>query len=330
MTTVEERALPRPPYDPELLPMLEAAAQQGLPSSITPEMIAPMRETGNDGWAPPIEELIADRPIVHTERTVPGPAGAPDIILSILTPAEPLAAAPAIYHTHGGGMIIGNRHDGVAGFLDLIEQHKLVLVSVEYRLAPEHPDPAPVEDCYAGLVWTAEHADELGIDPSRLIIGGASAGGGLAAGVTLLARDRGGPALAGQLLLCPMLDDRNITVSSRQYQGIGVWDRTSNKTGWDALLGEGHESRDVSVYAAPARADDLRNLPPAFIDVGSAEVFRDEDIDYASRIWAAGGQAELHVWAGGFHGFQLMGGQAAVSVSARGAAEDWIRRTLSL
>ena len=111
-------------------------------------------------------------------------------------------------------------------------------MSVEYRLAPEHPDPYPVEDCYAALVWTAEHADELGIDPARLVIVGASAGGGLAAGTTLLARDRSGPALAGQVLIYPMIDDRNDTASSHQVVGEGVWDRTSNDTGWDALLGD--------------------------------------------------------------------------------------------
>lgn len=145
-----------------------------------------------------------------------------------------------------------------------------------------------------------------------------------------MARDRGGPRLVGQLLMCPMLDDRNLTASSQQYDGVGVWDRTSNKTGWDALLGAGHEDREVSPYAAPGRVEDLGGLPPAFIDVGSAEVFRDEDVAYASRIWAAGGQAELHVWAGGFHGFQLMGGQAAVAVSARAAVDDWLRRILGL
>jgi acetyl esterase/lipase len=178
------------------------------------------------------------------------------------------------------------------------------------------------------LVWTAEHAAELGIAPGRIVVAGASAGGGLAAALALLARDRGGPALAGQVLMCPMLDDRNDTPSSRQMAGLGVWDRSSNKTGWTALLGEGRGGPDVSPYAAPARADDLSGLPPAFIDVGSAETFRDEDVTYATRLWQAGGRAELHVWPGGFHGFDLLAPQAAISQEARAARLRWLRRLL--
>ena len=148
------------------------------------------------------------------------------------------------------------------------------------------------------LVWTAEHAEDLGIDPDRIVIAGGSAGGGLAAAVGLMARDRGGPALHAQMLMCPMLDDRNNTPSSLQMAGLGVWDRQANQVGWTALLGDAAGGPDVSPYAAPARATDLSGLPPTFIDVGSAETFRDEAIDYASRIWRAGGRAELHVWPG--------------------------------
>jgi acetyl esterase/lipase len=147
--------------------------------------------------------------------------------------------------------------------------------------------------------------DELGIDPSRLIIAGASAGGGLAAGTTLLARDRRGPALMGSLLMCPMIDDRNLTPSSHQIDGVGVWDRGSNEMGWRALLGERRGTESVSIYASPSRATDLSGLPPTFIDVASAEVFRDEAVAYASRIWADGGIAELHVVPGGYHGLDV-------------------------
>ncbi|MEV8136618.1 alpha/beta hydrolase fold domain-containing protein [Microbacterium aurantiacum] len=225
-------------------------------------------------------------------------------------------------------MIIGDRFTGAAEYLNWVMELDAVVVSLEYRLAPENPDPAPVDDCYAGLVWTAAHAEELGIDPARLVIGGASAGGGLAAGVTLKARDLGGPTLAGQLLIYPMIDDRNETVSSRQVDGFGVWDRGSNDTGWDALLGDRRKTDAVSIYAAPARATDVANLPPAFIDVASAEVFRDEDVAYAARIWEQGGIAELHVWPGGFHGFDAMAPQAALSLRARAARLDWLRRLL--
>ena len=225
-------------------------------------------------------------------------------------------------------MIIGDRFTGIDTILDWVELMDAVAVSVEYRLAPEHPDPALVDDCYAALVYTAEHADELGFDADRLIIAGASAGGGLTAGVTLLARDKGGPALAGQVIIYGMLDDRNETISSHQIDQIGVWDRGSNDTGWDALLGDRRKTDAVSIYAAPARATDLSNLPPAYLDCGSAEVFRDEDVAYASKIWASGGIAELHVWPGGFHGFDMMAPQAAISVAMRETRTAWVRRLL--
>ena len=223
-------------------------------------------------------------------------------------------------------MIVGTNRLGLP--LDWAEELGLVVVSVEYRLAPEHPHPAPVEDCYAGLLWTAAHAEEIGGDPDRVILAGGSAGGGLAAALALLARDRRGPRPLGQLLMCPMLDDRNDTLSAHQMAGLGVWDRTANETGWNALLGEARGTDDVEPYAAPARATDLSGLPPAFIDVGSAETFRDEDVPYATRIWQAGGSAELHVWPGGFHGFDGLVPQAALSVDARGACLRWLRRLL--
>jgi acetyl esterase/lipase len=225
-------------------------------------------------------------------------------------------------------MVAGDHRMGLADALDWAEEFGLAVVSVGYRLAPETRHPGPVEDCYAGLVWTAEHAGELGIDPDRIVIAGVSAGGGLAAAVSLLARDREGPALLGQMLLCPMLDDRNESVSARQMAGLGVWDRTANETGWTALLGAARGGPDVSPYAAPARARDLSRLPPAFIDVGSAETFRDEDVAYASTIWAGGGRAELHVWPGGFHRFDSLVPDAAISRAAKAARLNWLRRLL--
>jgi acetyl esterase/lipase len=225
-------------------------------------------------------------------------------------------------------MVAGSRMSGMHVLLPWIVAHDAVAVTVEYRLAPEFPDPYPVEDCYAALVWTAEHAVEFGIDADRLMIAGVSAGGGLAAGCALLARDRGGPKLTGQVLLCPMLDDRDRTVSSAQYEGIGLWDRASNVMGWTALLGERRATDDVSIYASPARATDLSGLPPAFIDCGSAEVFRDEDVAYATALWAAGVQAELHVWPGGFHGFDMIAPHAAIAKAAVAARDAWVAEHL--
>ena len=313
----------RPPYDAELEAALAILADQ-LPSTITPDMIAAMRGVPVTA---PIEELLKGRNISHREVTVPGYQDHA-LTLSIFAREGHTGSGPGIYHTHGGGMIIGDRFTGMETQLDWVERFDAVCVSVEYRLAPEFPDPYLTEDCYAGLAWTAEHAAELGIDPGRLVIAGASAGGGLSAGTALLARDRGGPHLAGQVLMCPMLDDRDATVSSHQFSGIGVWDRGSNVTGWSAYLGERRGTGDVSIYAAPARATDLSGLPPAFLDVGSAEVFRDETVAYATQLWADGGVAELHVWPGGFHGFELMAPQSRISQLSRQVRTDWVARLL--
>jgi acetyl esterase/lipase len=205
-----------------------------------------------------------------------------------------------------------------------------VVVSPSYRLAPQHPDPAPADDCHAALLWAVGHAAELGIDPSRILLTGHSAGAGLAAGLALRLRDAGGPAVRGQLLMCPMLDDRECTPSSVELDGDGVWDRTSNRTGWTALLGPRRGGPDVSPYAAPARASGLGGLPSAYLDVGSAETFRDETVAYASRIWQAGGVAELHVWPGAYHCFELVAPYAAVSQAALAARRVWAARALGL
>jgi acetyl esterase/lipase len=319
---------PPPPFDPELAPALRIINE--LLPPLGPETLAIMR-AGIPGLEPVDNETLArGGAFLVEERTVPGPAGAPDIALLICRPAAATAPTPAIYHTHGGGMVMGDNRTGLEDQLNLAQSIGAAVVSVEYRLAPEAPHPAPVEDCYAGLVWTAQHADDLNIDPDRIVIAGASAGGGLAAAVVLLARDRQGPALLGQMLLCPMLDDRNDTPSATQMAGIGVWSQADNEFGWGALLGPARGTDGVSPYAAPARAADLSGLPPAFIDVGSAETFRDEDVAYASRIWQAGGRAELHVWPGGFHGFDIMAPDAVVSQDARNARHVWLRRLFAV
>ena len=319
---------PPPPLDSELIAALDVIGEQ-LPSALTPDLIPVLRQP-NPAIPPPTDdELRRGGAFEVIERLVPGPAGSPEVSLLICRPAGVTTPVPVVYHTHGGGMIIGNSRMGVIPLLDWSQELQFAVVSVEYRLAPECRHPGPVEDCYAGLQWTAAHADELGIDQDRIVVAGASAGGGLAAALALLARDRGGPRLIGQMLMCPMIDDRNDTPSSRQMAGRGVWDHTANETGWTALLGDARGRPDVSPYAAPARAADLSGLPPAFIDVGSAETFRDEGVTYASRIWQAGGIAELHVWPGGFHGFATMAPAAAVSREAAAAQLSWLRRLLA-
>jgi acetyl esterase/lipase len=321
--------LPRPPYDPAVAAAL--APLGDTTPSLTAETIELFRSARSDTF----ETLSALIDVTHEEFTIPGhasgAAGGDDIVVSVFrAPGHDTGTpAPGFLYIHGGGMAMGTRFYTAELLLPDVFRLGGIMVSVEYRLAPEHPDPTPVEDCYAALVWMAAHADELGIDPERLVLWGVSAGGGLAAGTALLARDRQGPALLGQVLICPMLDDRNETLSSQQFVGIGVWDRTSNSTGWTALLGDRRGTDDVSIYAAPGRATDLSNLPAAFIEVASAEVFRDEDVAYAARIWADGGIAELHVWPGGTHGFSILAPESRIAIGAGATRSAWIAGLLA-
>ncbi|MYV49214.1 alpha/beta hydrolase [Streptomyces sp. SID2888] len=313
---------PRPGLDPELRGLL---ADMPLRSELDAEALAQIRPFSSM----PVEPLLEGHAIERREVAVPSPDGTP-IPLSVLSPAntDRTTGAPCVYWMHGGGMVMGDRFSQIDIPLEWLDEFGAVVVSVDYRLAPEATGTTLVDDCYQGLRWIAEHAGELGIDPARIIVAGASAGGGLAAGVTLLARDLGGPAIAAQVLIGPMLDHRNTTISSRQYSGDpGVWTREMNEFGWRSLLGT--EGGQVPGYVSPAVADDFSNLPTAYIDAGAAEVFRDEDLDYATRIWAAGGQAELHIWAGGFHGFDALYPKAAVSAEARQTRNNWLARILT-
>lgn len=319
---------PPPPLDPEVVPALRALNEVA-PDPRDPDWVAKLRNASAAMGQLADDDIRRGGVFEFEERTVPGPAGAPDLRLLIIRPTGTSGPQPVIYSTHGGGMV-GGTHRGpdVIAELDRAQELQLAVVAVDYRLAPENPHPAPVEDCYAGLAWLAAHSEELGLDPQKIIISGASAGGGLAAATTLLARDRGGPALLAQMLLCPMLDDRCASPSTIQMESSGGWDRAANLAGWTALLGDRRGTDDVSPYAAPARATDLSGLPPAFIDAGSAETFRDETVAYATRIWLAGGQAELHIWPGGFHGFDVMAPHAVISQDAKAVRLHWLRRIL--
>ncbi|MFE8018341.1 alpha/beta hydrolase [Streptomyces antibioticus] len=312
----------RPALDPELRGLL---ADMPLMSRLDADVLAHLRALPST----PVDSLLEHRQVVRREVTVPAKDGVP-IPLSVLSPAnaDRSTAAPCVYWIHGGGMVMGDRFSQIDIPLEWLDRFGAVVVSVGYRLAPEATGTVLVDDCLQGLLWVAEHAAELGIDPARIVVAGASAGGGLAAGVTLLARDLNGPEIAAQVLICPMLDHRNSTTSSRQYAGTpGVWTSEMNAFGWASVLGDLTDA-EVSAYISPALAEDLSGLPDTYIDTGSAEVFRDEDTDYATRIWAAGGQAELHVWAGGFHGFDALYPQARISATARRTRSDWLARIL--
>jgi acetyl esterase/lipase len=263
--------------------------------------------------------------VVKEDRTVPGPVGDPDITVRIYRPRNATGTLPGIYFIHGGGMILGTVAGEDPTATLLCDEVGAVVVSVEYRLSPEHPHPAPAEDCYAGLVWTAAHADELGIDPDRLALYGGSAGGGLVIASALMARDRGGPALRFMMPIYPMIDDRNETASSHEITDIGIWDRAGNIEAWAWYLG----GKEADQYAAPARAEDLTGLPPAFIDVGTVDMFRDEDIAFAQRLMAAGVPTELHVHPGSYHAAETFAADAALSRRTWALRTDALRRALA-
>ncbi|MGE3855568.1 MAG: alpha/beta hydrolase [Dehalococcoidia bacterium] len=252
--------------------------------------------------------------VTAEDRAVPGPEGAPPVPVRVYRGARtPATGAAALLWIHGGGMVMGDIDQSDAYCTDVAHRLGVVVVSTDYRVAPEHPFPAPLEDCYASLRWLAQSADALGVDAARIAIGGSSAGAGLAAGLALLARDRGEVPVCYQHLIYPMLDDRNVTASSHRITDPRVWNRTSNLAGWHAYLAGRAGTEDVSPYAAPARATDLAGLPPAYITVGTLDLFMDEDVEYARRLVDAGVRAELRVYPGVFHASPTYIPNAAVS-----------------
>ena len=257
---------------------------------------------------PPVIEGVTSE-----ECLAPGPAGVPDVALRIYRPANRSEMLPALLWMHGGGYVLGTiDHDDI--FLKQITlAAECVTVAVAYRLAPEHPYPAPLEDCYAALSWLASQAGDIGIDSYRIAIGGASAGGGLAAGLALLARDRTEIDIISQFLIFPMLDDRNTLLASDTLPDTLIWTRENNRIGWCAYLGDETGGDNVPAYASPSRAGDMTGLPPAFIAVGDLDLFAPEDIEYARRLVEAGVATELHVYPGGCHGFYDMAPDAAIS-----------------
>ncbi len=319
---------PLPPYSPDAAAIL-AALHEFFPKDITSDLAPAMREPV-PGVPTNLELAQEAHPgLSHREVQVPGYQG-DEITLSIWEPADGVKTGAGIYFIHGGGMMIGDRFLGALEYTDWAEALHAVVVSVEYRLAPEHAYPTQAEDAYAGLGWFAEHAASLGVDAERIVVAGASAGGNLAAAVSLIARDRKGPAIRGQLLQYPMLDDTQSTVSQASYREIGLWSGASNDAGWAAYLGSIVPGSDaVPAYAAPIRARDLSGLPPAFIDVGEAELFRDEDVAYASRLWAAGVPTELHVTPGIWHAFESFAADHPTSALIRGRRAAWLGRILA-
>jgi triacylglycerol lipase len=276
-------------------------------------------------WSVPIAELRAmsrfdlPPPVIAPElRTIEGPNGPIEVFLFVPTERK---GAGAVLHIHGGGMIMGSVATFQSGPAALAHNLGVPVASVEYRLAPEHPFPAPQEDCYAALEWLAGEAAALGAEPAKLVVTGESAGGGLAAAVALMARDRGGPKLAGQVLTYPMLDHRTGGPDCRwKNTGVGefVWTPQGNQIGWRALKGEYAADDERKGWFSPALADDLGGLPATWIGTGSLDLFFDEDLEYARRLVAAKVPVELHSYPGAVHGFNIV---AHAGVSQRFTAD---------
>ncbi|HXQ13854.1 MAG TPA: alpha/beta hydrolase [Caulobacteraceae bacterium] len=284
---------------PELVPGLEAFP--AYPAfNLDTASLAVLRAAPRQ--APPTPDV----PVELSERTVAGLNGAPDVRVMVYRPNAASGPRPAILHVHGGGYVLGSAEMSDAANRQLAHDLDCVIASVDYRLAPETSFPGNVEDCYAGLKWLHAAAAELGVDPARIAIKGESAGGGLAAGLGLMARDRGEVPVCFQLLVYPMIDDREPD-EPHAWVGEFIWTRQSNRFGWASILGREPGGEGVSPYAAAARADDLSGLPPTFISVGALDLFLEEDVEYARRLARAGVAVELHVYPGAFHGYQLVG-----------------------
>ncbi|WP_036214610.1 alpha/beta hydrolase [Lysinibacillus sphaericus] len=267
--------------------------------------------------------LLAQSPLEESElvfttnRTIPRGDGG-EMLVKIYEPVKRSNdKLPAMLWIHGGGFVMG--HPDMDDLLceRFVQTANCVVISVDYRLAPEHPYPAAIEDCYAGLVWMTAEAPSLGIDVKRVAIAGASGGGGLTAALALMARDKGGPSIIFQMPLYPMLDNRNETPSSYEITGAhATWSRSNNLTAWRMYLGEEKDTNELSPYAVPSRADNLAGLPPTYTCIGQLDLFRDETLDYVTRLAQAGVDVEMNLYPGSFHCFEVFVPDAEISLRA--------------
>ncbi len=290
----------RPLVDPELAALLDQ-----IPTvKLTEEIVKQVRAMGQTQKFP---NLPASPNIEVTECFVPGPEGSPEVRVLLYQPITVEGSRPALLWMHGGGYILGFPEQEDFMVKNMVSAIGCIVVSVDYRLAPETRYPGSIEDCYAALKWLHTHGSELRVDPTRIAVGGSSAGGGLAAALGLLARDRGEIPLAFQLLIAPMLDDRTCALAEpHPYTGEFVWTHDANHFGWTSLLGQEPGVPDVSHYAAAARAKHLEGLPPTFINVGALDLFLEEDMEYARRLTRAGVPTEFHLYPGAYHGFRMV------------------------
>jgi acetyl esterase/lipase len=293
--------------DPELIAILDQ-----IPATVlTAETLGQTRARARMALAAMMSQASANVPqfsaLSVSERFIPGRDQAPDVRVLVYLPNSVQEPLPALLWIHGGGYVMGSADAEDLMVKRIVSDVGCAAVSVDFRLAPETPHPGPVEDCYAALKWLSLHADELGIDPNRIAVGGSSSGGGLAAALALLARDRREVPLVFQFLLAPMLDDRTCTLAKpHPYTGEFIWTPETNRFGWTSLLGQEPGGPDVSPYAAAARAEHLEGLPATFLNVGALDLFLEEDLEYARRLMRAGVPTELHVYPGAYHGFRMV------------------------
>jgi acetyl esterase/lipase len=304
-----------PYYDPMIRAAIEAGPRLGTVDARTLPKVRADRMLLN-------EQVPLSDEVTRTNITVPGPPGGSDIRLRVHRPRSAEGELPCLYWIHGGGYVLGSPEQDDLRFDRWCQKFNLVGVAVQYRLAPENPYPAGVEDCYAGLKWVKEHGSELGVDTSRMGIGGPSGGGGLAAALALVVRDRSEFDVDYQLLIYPMIDDTCTSVTANW--DVPVWGPGSNEFGWTSYLGELYGTDKIPGHAAPSRETNLAGLPPTFIMVGTLDAFADEDIDYAKRLNHAGVPVELHVYPGAPHGFEGFAPESPVARQARRDINNWL------
>ncbi|KAM0558040.1 hypothetical protein ACHAPJ_005207 [Fusarium lateritium] len=315
----------RPPYDPLLLPKIEAERQL-LGGDFN---LNRLRKVANSST---LEAVLKAQPNYHhKEYVVPGlNSGDAYVTLSVFTLKESISRnRPAFYMVHGGGQVAGNRFSALQQIMEYVaDADDMVIITVEYRVAPEYPAPAGLHDCYAGLLWTIQNFDLLRIDTRKIIAAGGSGGAPLTVGMTMMCRNNSQEFPCALLAMTPMLDDRNCTVSSRQYASDGPWCSNVNRRAWGLTLGKESGGEPVGDVIAPARASNLKGFPPTFVDAGECEVFRDEAVAFASQLWKCGVSAELHVWPGAYHGFDLWARGVPVARASIDVKKSWVTRIL--
>ncbi|MDG2024290.1 MAG: alpha/beta hydrolase [Actinomycetota bacterium] len=309
----------QPYYDPEVQAALDNQPSLGVVNADTLEKVRVSRLLRN------AEAELSDE-VERVDHFVSG-VDDHDVRVRVHRRKDAQELSPGLYWTHGGGYVLGNPEQDDFRFDRWCQRFGLVGAAVQYRLAPEHPYPAGLEDSYSGLKWLKENGASIGVDTDRIGIGGPSAGGGMAAALALLVRDRGEFEIDYQLLIYPMIDDTRTTVTANW--DVPVWAPESNHFGWSSYLGELFESAAVPAHAAPARESNLEGLPPTFIMVGTLDGFADEDIAYAQRLNHAGVPTELHVYPGAPHGFDGFAASTAVARQARSDINAFLGRMLS-